>query len=304
VERYAVPTTVSLTFAGGYHGQAQAATVLAHHGLAGTFYVNSGYIGFPDYMSVAGLRTIERNRSEIGGAGVTNRDLTTMSDAEVTAAVCDDRATLAALGFVTTSFSFPHGHASYAAEAAVKGCGYNSARSIAGLYRSPQACAACPLTESLPPTNPYSIRTTAPGATVKELKQRVAAAELTDGGWVVLALGRVCTCPEDDDAISPRALSSFATWLAGRPATTRVRTVDQVVRGRLQGVTGTPLARLFPPPPTAVTAADRTTISRLPAWTVLGVGIGQAQLLSTGLVSAVVLAAGYRVLTRGRRYGR
>lgn len=40
------------------------------------------------------------------------------------------------------------------------------------------------------------------------------------------------------------------------------------------------------------------------AWHILGIGIGQAEILEFGLVVGTVLVLGYRLLTRGKRYGR
>ena len=49
---------------------------------------------------------------------------------------------------------------------------------------------------------------------------------------------------------------------------------------------------------------DTIPLNRRPAWTVLGVGIGQVQILFSGLAIATAVVATYRVATRGSRYGR
>ena len=56
-------TVVSFTFDGTFKGQEDAAVILSENGLAGTFYVNSGYLDFPAYLSVDQLRSIARNRN-------------------------------------------------------------------------------------------------------------------------------------------------------------------------------------------------------------------------------------------------
>lgn len=49
---------------------------------------------------------------------------------------------------------------------------------------------------------------------------------------------------------------------------------------------------------------DASPSSRRPAWTVFGVGIGQVQILFSGLLLATAVVGTYRVATRGSRYGR
>lgn len=47
---------------------------------------------------------------------------------------------------------------------------------------------------------------------------------------------------------------------------------------------------------------DGEALSSHAAWTIFGVGVGQAQIVGTGITLAIVLVVGYRLLTRGRRY--
>jgi len=39
------------------------------------------------------------------------------------------------------------------------------------------------------------------------------------------------------------------------------------------------------------------------AWNIFGVGVGQSEIIAFGLVAGTVLSIGYRLLTRGKRYG-
>jgi peptidoglycan/xylan/chitin deacetylase (PgdA/CDA1 family) len=294
-------TTVTLTFTGGYNGQDDAAKILAEYGLAGTFYINSGHIGDPAYLTVDQLRAIARARSEVGGASLMNHDLSQLSDEAVKQEICDDRATLYALGFPATSFSFPYGSASFTAQTAAESCGYNSARGLAGLLGFTSGCGACPLTETVPPRNAYEIRTVSPGLSISRLKAEVRTAEQHGGGWLVLPIRYVCVCPDKGgDAFTPTELEQLVAWLADRPATTQVRTVDQVVGGELQAPVGTPLERLVPHP----SSGSSTSVSRIPAWSVLGMQIGQAQLLFTAMLLSVAVVATYRAATRSNRYGK
>jgi peptidoglycan/xylan/chitin deacetylase (PgdA/CDA1 family) len=295
------PTTVSFTFSGSYNGQQVAADILAKHGLAGTFYVHSGYIDYPAYLSSDQLRSITRAGSEIGGAGVRNRDLTQLSDADARRDLCDDRATLDHLGFPVTSLAYPLGSASYALQLAAHDCGYNSARGVAGLHSSNTSCVACPRSENLPPGNVYDIRTTSPGASVRQLEGTIEAAQKHGGGWVVLDFQYVCVCPERGRAaITPAMFKTLVTWVARQPRVT-VRTVDRVIGGSLEPPVGSPLARFAPTPAAHTPSLPR---SLRPAWTIVGVEIGQQQILFTALFLAGSIVITYRVATRSHRYGK
>ena len=63
-----------------------------------TFFINSGFIGDPDHLSVEQLRRARRAGNEIGGHTVDHANIQPLSTAEATAEVCDDRATLMGWG--------------------------------------------------------------------------------------------------------------------------------------------------------------------------------------------------------------
>jgi hypothetical protein len=108
----------------------------------------------------------------------------------------------------------------------------------------------------------------------------------------------VCVCPGEHDAVSPADFDAFVSWVAGRPNTS-VKTVDQVMGGALKPVRGEPLERLVPDPSSAI----GQPLSRQSAWTVLGLGIGQAQIIFTGVAVSVAMVLTYRIATRGNRHG-
>ena len=296
-------TVVSFTFDGTFKGQRTAARILSDNGMAGTFYVNSGYLGFPAYLSVDDLRSIVRDRNELGGASLYGNDLSGLPVARATAEVCNDRMTLAQLGFQTTSFAYPHGASTAQVKSVAQQCGYNSGRELAGLYQSESDCSSCPKGETLPPTDDFRIRTAEPGTTLAELKAQVLRAERFGGGWVPLVFVKVGLDPNHPgETISPHDFTAFVRWMGSRPPTTRVATVDQVMGGQLKPVVGTPLRRLVQDPSPAI--GTTTALSHVPAWTVLGIGIGQAQILMLGCVMAVAAVLAYRVATKGDRYAR
>lgn len=297
-------TVVTFTFDGTFKGQSRAAKVLAAQDFPGTFYINSGYLEFPAYLSVDQLRGIARAGHEIGGASLYGNDLSRQSYSRSKQEVCDDRSTLAQLGNQVTSFAYPHGaDTAGQVRSVVKACGYNSGRDVAGLYVSSDVCSSCPQAEKLPPEDDFSVRSVSPGLGPAALRERVERAE-RGGGWVPLLFDRVCTCPDKvaaGEATTPKDFEEFVQWLADRPDSTRVRTVDQVMGGELQPVVGTPLARLVPDPSPAIGSPASSADDDSP-WAFLGAGTGRNQTLGIGaLVLLGVVAALMGARTANRR---
>lgn len=298
------PVIVSLTFDGGYKGQEVAAKILETQNMAGTFYINSEYIGYPAFMSLEQLRGISRERHEIGGASTLNNDLTKLPIEQARAEVCNDRATLDRLGFRVTSFAYPLGADSAAVRRLVSQCGYNSARDVSGLFNSANDCSDCPAGETIPPTNDFRVRTSESITSHPVLKARVMLAESKGGGWVPLVFRHVCVCPDKgDSAITPADLTEFVKWLSERPATTKVRTVDQVVGGEYKPVKGQPVARLVAAGATTG-ATPSTPLSSAPAWAFWGLEIGQTQIIALSLVMTITIVLTYRAAARGNRYAK
>lgn len=239
------PTTiVSFTLDDGLVSQNTGADILAQHGMRGTFYIVSGSVGTPGYLTHADLRRIADAGHEIGGHTVNHPDLTTTRPNEVRRQICQDRANLTRWGYQVTSFAFPYNTHTASTEAVARDCGYNSARALGDVY-SPTECVNCDPGETMPPRKPFAIR--APGTlnmstTLADLQKRVLRAEEAGGGWVPLVMHQTCDyC--GDLAISPSVLDSFAGWLAQRESRgTAVRTVDQVVGGPVQPVVDAPPA--------------------------------------------------------------
>lgn len=238
-------TVVSLSFDDANADQMSAVSILNAAGLKGTFYVPSGFVGATDYLTRAQLTSIAAAGNEIGGHTVNHADLTTLTPAEATRQVCTDRATLSSWGFSVTSFAYPFASVNAAAEAAVKACGYNSARGL-GDIKTPFGCADCAYAETIPPGDPFYIK--APDQvgttwTLDDLKATVTNAETT-GGWVELTFHHICAtaCDVDGLSVTPTTLTAFATWLAARSATnnTVVKTVNQVIGGSVKPIVTAP----------------------------------------------------------------
>jgi peptidoglycan/xylan/chitin deacetylase (PgdA/CDA1 family) len=128
------PTIVSLTFDDGTADQYAARTMLAQNSLDATFYVNSNNIGTSSsFLTWDQLSDLAADGNEIGGHTLDHVDLTTVTTAEATRQVCDDRQALGSHGFAVTDFAYPFGASNSSVESIVRGCGYQSARRAWGL---------------------------------------------------------------------------------------------------------------------------------------------------------------------------
>ncbi|WP_430332333.1 polysaccharide deacetylase family protein [Rhodococcus sp. ACT016] len=243
-------TVVSLTFDDGNADATVAAQTLQAHGLRGTFFVPSGYVDQPGYLSQADLRGIAAAGNEIGGHSVTHPDLTTLSHDEATRQLCNDRVNLTNWGYKVTSLAYPFAAASADTEAIARQCGYNSARGL-GDIQTRFGCTGCDLAESIPPADPYY--TKAPDQvdntwTLADLQNVVTKAE-NKGGWIQITFHHVCAdnCDPGGLSTSPALLDQFAGWLAARSSNnTVVQTVDEVIGGAVAPAVSGPV----PPAPT------------------------------------------------------
>ena len=242
------PLTVSLTFDDGTADQMTAQRLLKKHGMVGTFYINSSFIGLPGHLTRADLETLKANGHEIGGHTVSHLSLISLSAGEVNRQICTDRNTLLSWGYAVTSFAYPFSDINASVKSTVQTCGYNTARLVGGL-RSPHSCTECPAAEPMPPADLYATHT--PDDidttwTLQDLENTVAQAE-RKGGWLTFNFHHVC------DACDPRSirasvLDQFLAWLqprSGHTIRTTVKTVQHVVTGSVKS----PMAPTPPPPP-------------------------------------------------------
>ncbi len=228
------PTVVSFTFDDGDADQATAARILHRYHMAGTFYIITGAVGTPGYLTLAQLHRFAAQGDEIGAHTVSHLELTGITPAEARRQACMSRAILTGWGFRVTSFAYPGGAADRRAQAIVGSCGFDSARLTTGLRNG--GCPGCTITESIPPATPMGIRT--PGEvdgswTLHDLEGLVTRAERAGGGWLPLIFHHICSV-QQCGPLSTRAsmLNAFAHWLAGRSGEgTVVRTVSQVTGG-------------------------------------------------------------------------
>ncbi len=217
-------TIVSLGFDDGYTSQYDVRSVLASHGMHGTFFMISGNVGAAGFMTWSQLAALEADGNEIGGHTVNHVDLTTVSAAVAHQEVCDDRVALQAHGLHVTDFAYPYGNADAQAEQAVEDCGYDSARTTLWYgFTCPSPC-----TESIPPRDAFA--TTVAGfsdQTLAELQTVVMNAEAT-GGWAQIVIHQIC---DSGCAISPATFAALLDWLASRvtAGAIAVKTVHEVM---------------------------------------------------------------------------
>lgn len=229
---------VSITIDDGTADQVVASNILSRYGMRGTFYIISGVIGTPGYLTRAQLETLKAAGHEIGGHTVSHPDLTAIPLDEARRQVCADRATLSDWGYQTTSFAYPYTAYNADIQHIARDCGYNSARQL-GDIRSPHGCPGCVLTETVPPEDPFEVR--APNRidttwTLSDLQSVVTSAP---GGWIPFVLHQICDgCAEL--SLSPAILDQFLAWLRDRG--TQVRTVQEVMGGAAKPVVSVALA--------------------------------------------------------------
>ena len=253
---FAAPTVVSLSFDDGWDSQQTAATMLAAHGLTGTFYVNSANIGQPGYLTWGQVATMNAGGNEIGGHTLTHPDLTTLTATQAQHEICDDRTNILAHGLVVPDFAYPFGAydantgaGSLDVSSIVKGCGYASGRGAFGLHNITSTSDTRPYATTIPPPNLYKILVACcinhasfggSTPTAAALQSYVQHAESGGGGWVNLFFHRLCdNCGDDDPApsMSPSEFNSFLDWLAPTSSGAVVKTVAQVIKNDTQAPT-------------------------------------------------------------------
>ena len=260
---------VSLTFNDGDADQMAAARVLHRYRLPATFYIITGAVGTPGYVTLPDLRQLAADGNEIGGHTVSHLRLTALSTAEARRQVCESRSILARWGYRATSFAYPGGAASPRTEAIVRDCGYTSGRGVVGL-RAP-GCPGCAVAAEHPAAPSLAAahgrrRWTAHGpcATSSARSSRLRG----HGGWLPLVFHHVCTGSRCGGlAVRATLLDNFTRWLAQRQRLgTAVRTVGQVIGGPVR-----PTPHVAPAAPHAIVNPSLESVAAsgagAPRWT-------------------------------------
>jgi peptidoglycan/xylan/chitin deacetylase (PgdA/CDA1 family) len=124
---------IANTFDDGY-GDAymDALPTLERFHLTATFYVVTGFVGRPNYLTWEQVATLESHGMEIASHTVHHRDLTVLGALKRQAELADSRAELERrLGHVVLDFCYPGGQIDVSSELAVARAGYVSATTTA-----------------------------------------------------------------------------------------------------------------------------------------------------------------------------
>jgi peptidoglycan/xylan/chitin deacetylase (PgdA/CDA1 family) len=214
-------TVVSLTFDDGNADNFAAAAVLRQNQLRATWYIPSGLVGTPGFMSWKQLLSLQSDGHEIGGHSLDHMHIEALDAASLRREVCDDRRALQEAGFNPVSFAYPFGGYDEAAKQMVRECGYSSARSI-GSGR-----------QEIPPVEAFALRAypyIVSDTAFSKLQRYVSGTRKEGGGWLILIFHHVCDgC--DYYAVSPAVFGRFIPWLREEQAQGRVqvKTVGEVI---------------------------------------------------------------------------
>jgi len=243
----AAPTVVvSITIDDGFQTAWSVRPELRKYDMHATFYVNSGKLNQPGRLTVAQVQQLSADGNEIGGHSVTHPNIANLDAPEAKRQICNDRVALAGmLGAGPTDFAYPYGAYTPETEAIVAGCGYNSARRVGGI--ASQFCGpACPDAESIPPANPYAIRSgvsVVPSTAPNAPEDQVRAALAHGGGWLVFVFHAYCDgC--SGIAVNPANFDHLLSWLKSMHSKgVAVETVHQVVGGPVRPLVAGPAPR-------------------------------------------------------------
>jgi peptidoglycan/xylan/chitin deacetylase (PgdA/CDA1 family) len=246
-----VQTVVTLTFDDQYEDQwLYSVPLMQAHNFTGTYYVITSDTdnGYNCCMTWAQLNTLEAQGNDIGSHTIDHPDnLTLLTTQQITQEVCGSRQDLISHGITDPqSFAYPDGIYNATVEGIVQQCGFSNARAGGGISNS-NFTPTAPFVETIPPGNPYVLRTIAVDGespeNLADLQSFVNAASAHGGGWLPITFHDVCNANADDFAdcmskygsVQDTVFGQFLDWLAaagqpgGAPAGVIVKNVCQVM---------------------------------------------------------------------------
>ncbi len=257
-----VRTVVTFTWGGGLADQMGALPIYQRYRMHATFYVPSGLVCQPatepgcthlPYLTLSEIHQIAADGNEIGGLSVEHIPLVGLPAAEAQREICDDRLNLTRWGFRVTDFAYPFAEVNHTLQVLTRRCGYNSGLGT-GQLRGAGLCLDCAWAETIPPRNPYVLRTPIEVASVgttwspATFENIVTGAQRHGGGWIIFTIHDVCphTCAL---GVTKPELSSVLGWLSRQASHgVSVRTVRQVIAGPVRPAVTGPRPRRIPPP--------------------------------------------------------
>jgi len=209
---------ISITFDDGYESAYKnALPVLDRFGFKATWYIITGKLGLPSYMTTAELKRLESDGQEIGGHTVSHLHLGGLSDSVAEEEIKGSRLRLEATGFThVESFAYPFGDYNQATPNLVREAGFATARTI--LWG-----------QNTTGDNPYLLKSwpIVSNTDVSRIKEEIDKA-VRNGTWLILCFHRV---DEDGNEISVRheLLETVFEYLSSQRV--RVVTVSEGSRG-------------------------------------------------------------------------
>ena len=253
---------VTFAWGGGVADQMPSLAMFRRYGMHATYFVPSGLVctlsqeqcqKVSPYLTINDLHAIAADGNEIGGLSVTHQRLTTMPVAEATREICDDRSNLFRLGFRPIDFAYPFALVSPAIEALTRACGYNAGLGT-GTLRGASRCDRCAWAETIPPQDPYNVRTPVEVNTVHTTwtpityESIVSDAQRHGGGWIIFTIHDICRT-NCSLGTTPAILGAVLKWLHGhRGHNVVVKTMGQVIGGPVRPPVAGPSPRPLPPP--------------------------------------------------------
>lgn len=217
----------------------QVATDLSTLNTKGVFYINSGRIGTPNYLTLSQLQSIYALGHEIGGHTLTHANLSSLSYVDQFNEICNDRDQLLLWGFNSSSFAFPFGNNDENTFNIIGQCGYNSARDSGGI-RTLTSCLSCPKSESQIPSNLLQLRSVSYRTSmgVSQLQWFVTEANndpLYTSGTLIFVFheyGTKYVGSTVTSYITPNQLGEFVNWLYLQNGIT-ITTLDNIINKRV-----------------------------------------------------------------------
>jgi DNA-binding NarL/FixJ family response regulator/peptidoglycan/xylan/chitin deacetylase (PgdA/CDA1 family) len=261
---------VTFAWGGGLADQMPALQMFRRYGMHATYFVPSGLMctlsrarceKSSPYLTIADVREIAADGNEIGGLTVTHQQLTTMPAPEAKREICDDRLNLFRLGFRVTDFAYPYALVSPAVEALTRACGYNAGLG-AGTLSGAGLCQRCALAETMPPRDPYNVRTPVEVNSVnttwtpRTFESVVTDAQRHGGGWIVFTIHDICATNCNLGTTSA-ILGAVLTWLHDHNVA--VETMRQVIGGPVRPAVAGPAPTAFPAPGVANASLARAS---------------------------------------------
>lgn len=121
---------VTLSYDDGRAADRKLVALLNQYGLKGTFCLNSGTVGQPDYVTPEEVSALYAGH-EVAAHSVHHHDMTALNPAGMMTETLEDRRTLEALtGTVVDGFSYPYGRHDETLRRTLSGCGIRYARTV------------------------------------------------------------------------------------------------------------------------------------------------------------------------------